>query len=226
MAIAKLLLLYFSLFYLGLILISQLFSNSIIFQPPRTSYKDSAKIIKIKTADGAIISAIYLANDNAKYTILFSHGNAEDLGYVYPYLQALQAHGFAVLAYDYRGYGTSSGRSSERHAYYDSRAVFDYLVNQLHVPTNRIIVYGRSLGAATALDLATQHVLAGLIIDTPFVSAFRVMTVLPILPFDKFNNLKKIKQVQCPVLVIHGMRDRVIPLWHGKKLYQPFSPPA
>src|SRR3989338_8930815 len=80
-----------------------------MYVPPKGTYKDNAQIIKLTTADGTVISAMYLQHKTAEYTILFSHGNAEDLGTLYPVLEQFLAHGFSVLAYDYHGYGTSKG---------------------------------------------------------------------------------------------------------------------
>lgn len=133
--------------------------------------------------------------------------------------------GFSVFAYDYRGYGTSSGTASEENSYQDAEAAYDYLVNNLSVPANRIIALGRSLGGAVAVDLAHRRQLGGLIIESSFVSAYRVITKIPVFPFDKFKSLSKIKKVNCPVLVIHGTRDEVVPFWHGEKLFQEANEP-
>src|SRR5437899_6140021 len=88
-----------------------LYADRMIFLPPPPTYGDSAEIVKIQTADGPRIAALYLGNPEARYTLLYSHGHAEDLGVVRPILPVLRQLGFAVLAYDYRGYGT---RSEER----------------------------------------------------------------------------------------------------------------
>lgn len=212
--------------YILCIILSTLFVayglfNSFIFHPPRPpGYPDTKSIIKIKTADSATISALYLPDEKSKYVILVSHGNAEDLGYIFPFLTALNQHGYAVFAYDYDGYGTSTGSPSEKNTYADVDAAYHYLITDLGFSPDHIIAYGHSLGAAVALDLASRKPVAGLILAAPFVSAFRVVTVLPILPFDKFNNLKKIDYIHCPVLIIHGKKDQVIPFWHGQKLYE------
>ena len=83
-----------------------LYADRMIFLPPPPTYGDSAEIVKIQTADGPRIAALYVANPEARYTLVYSHGNAEDLGVVRPILPVLRRLGFAVLAYDYRGYGT------------------------------------------------------------------------------------------------------------------------
>ncbi|MEQ8753686.1 MAG: alpha/beta hydrolase [Coleofasciculus sp. G1-WW12-02] len=194
-------------------------ADRMIFLPSPSSYPDTPDILKLTTADDIQISAVYLPNPAATYTILYIHGNAEDLGDIQPLLHHLHSLGFSVFAYDYRGYGTSQGSPSERNAYHDSDTAFTYLKEQLKVPPEQIIAYGRSVGGGSAVDLAARHPLAGLILESSFTSAFRVVLPIPILPFDKFPNLDKITQVNCPVLVIHGTADETIPLSHGKRLF-------
>lgn len=208
------------LIYLGVSLLVYFIAEKIIFQPQFSSYRDTNQIIKLNSANGTQISAVYLNNPEAHYTILFSHGNAEDIGTALPTLEKLKSAGFSVFAYDYQGYGTSSGVPSESNAYADIEAAYNYLLNNLNVPPERIIAHGRSLGGAVALDLASKQPMGGLIIESTFVSAYRVMTQVSLFPFDKFKNLSKIKRVRCPVLVIHGRRDEVIPFWHGERLFE------
>jgi fermentation-respiration switch protein FrsA (DUF1100 family) len=205
--------------YVGLFLYSHFFFDRIAFQAPPASYSDSAKIIKLTSAPGVQISAMFLTDPGARYTILYSHGNAEDIGMLEPTLVALQKLGFNVLAYDYRGYGTSAGRPSEKNGYADANAAYDYLVNQQQVPPNRVIALGRSLGGAVAVDLASRRTVGGLILESTFTSAYRVFTRFPLFPFDKMNSLAKIGSVHCPVLIIHGRRDEIISFWHGNRLF-------
>jgi hypothetical protein len=93
------------------------------------------------------------------------------------------------------------------------------------VPSNCIIALGRLLGGGVTVDLASRRPLGGLIIESTFVTAFRVLTKIPLFPSDKFRNISKIKNVNCPVLVIHGEDDEVIPFWHGEKLFQQANEP-
>lgn len=206
--------------YVGLFFYGTMFSDRIIFQPPQTDYRDTNATIKLKSRDGVQISAVHLPNPQATYTILFSHGNAEDLAALFFELEDIRAMGFSVFAYDYHGYGTSRGKATEQNAYEDEEAAYDYLTQVLHIPADRIIAHGRSLGGALAIDLASRKPLAGLIVESSFLSAFRVLTRYPIFPFDKFRNLDKITQVRCPVLIIHGREDEVIPFWHGERLFE------
>jgi len=94
--------------YLALTVYGVFFADSIIFQPPSPGYRDDASVLKLTSADGARISAKYFPNANATFTLLFSHGNAEDIGYDIPLLEAVHDAGFAIFAYDYQGYFTKA----------------------------------------------------------------------------------------------------------------------
>ncbi|MDZ8065451.1 MAG: alpha/beta hydrolase [Nostoc sp. DedQUE08] len=194
-------------------------ADSMIFLSQPSSYQDDPKILKLKSGKDTNISAIYLLNNQAKYTILYSHGNSEDLGDIKQILEKLHAWGFSVFAFDYRGYGTSQGKPTESHAYEDINSAYNYLTQNLKIPPERIIVLGRSVGGGSAVNLAMQKPVAGLIIESSFVSAFQVIVPFRILPFDKFPNLDNIKKVKCPILVIHGKADNIVPFAHGEKLF-------
>lgn len=205
--------------YAALLLFGWLGSEGMIFVPPPSTYRDSPQIIKLPTGDGAKISAMWFTNPAARFTILFSHGNAEDLGTVRYDLTELRDAGFNVLGYDYRGYGTSEGKPSERNCYGDVDAAYHHLAETLGIAPSNIIVYGRSVGSGPSVDLASRKPVGGLVIQSGFVSAFRVMTHAKIVPFDRFDNLAKMPKVKCPVLVVHGAADTIIAPWHGQKLY-------
>lgn len=205
--------------YMCLVLFAFFYSDKMIFMPQHLSYKDSADIIKIKTANNGTIAATYLNNPQAKYTILFSHGNTHDLGSAMGMAKDLYSMGFSVFLYDYLGYGLSSDKPSEKNSYLSIDAAYDYLTRNLKVKPGNIILYGHSLGAAISVDLAVRKLVAALILQGPFVSAFRVKTCITLVPFDKFNSLAKITKLKIPLMVIHGTNDKTIPFWHGKKLY-------
>lgn len=209
--------------YGGLCVCALLLADRTIFQPGRASYYlDEApglRWVRLSASDGVTLAAVHLPNPEARYTLLYSHGNAEDLGVLLPYLERYRAQGFAVFAYDYRGYGRSEGAPSEAGVYRDIDAAYRYLVDELGVPPERIIGYGRSLGGAVTIDLAARQPLAGLVVESSFTSAFGVLPVTRIMPFDKFRSRSKIGQVGCPVLVIHGRSDEVIPFSHGEALF-------
>lgn len=213
------------LIYAAIGIYGYFFSEGLIFQPQPSSYQDSQNILKLPTVDREQISALYLPQPTATYTILYSHGNAEDLGDVRFILEQLQTAGFAVFAYDYRGYGTSQGKPSEQNAYEDIEAAYTYLTQTVKVPPERIIVYGRSVGGGPSIYLASRQAVAGLVLESAFTSVFRVITRIPLYPFDKFPNIGRIKAVRCPVLVMHGTADQVIPFWHGQALFQQANEP-
>lgn len=205
--------------YFGLAIFLWFFADRLIFLPRPPSYRDGPEILKLRSANGSLISALYLPNPSARFTLLISHGNAEDLGDDRDWLEDLRRAGFSVFAYDYQGYGTSQGKATERSVYDDENAAYAYLTASLKIPPERIIIFGRSVGSGPAVRLAARRPAAGLILQSPFVSAFRVITRIPLLPFDEFPNHKEISRVRCPVLIIHGDRDGVIGLWHGQKLF-------
>jgi fermentation-respiration switch protein FrsA (DUF1100 family) len=211
--------------YLGLGIIAYFFADKLIFQPPPAFSGEKDSYLWLAAPNGEPISAKFFSNPTAEFTILFSHGNAEDIFGATPFFEKLRDAGFNVLAYDYRGYGLSGGRPSEQNSYEDAAAAYNYLVNELKIPPEKIIVHGRSLGAAVSIDLASRKKCGGLIAESAFVSAFRVLTRSPIYPFDKFQNLDKIRRVKCPVLFIHGRRDEIIPFWHGEMLFAAASEP-
>lgn len=205
--------------YLGLFIIAWVFPNQVIFRPQAASYQDDSSIIKLRTSDGETISAKFYENDDANFTILFSHGNAEDIGTIDPFILKLRENGFAVLSYDYHGYGTSEGTPSEGNAYTDIEAAYEYLINTRKIPADMIILHGRSIGGGAAVDLASRKQVGGLILESTFTSAARVLTKIRILPFDRFENISKIASVMSPVLVIHGKKDWTIPFHHGEELF-------
>ena len=122
--VVRLMVLLLCALYIGLFLVGLFLSDSMIFLPHPSSYQDSAEILKITTASGKNISAVYLPNPSAKFTLLVSHGNAEDLGDDKYWLDSFRHAGFSVFAYDYEGYGTSEGRPSEKACYEDAVAAY------------------------------------------------------------------------------------------------------
>jgi len=203
-----------------------LVSDRMIFQPPPPSYRaGQLPIVMVGARDGSI-PVLYLPNPHAAITVLYAHGNAEDLGQLAPWLEELRRAGFAVLAFDYRGYGMSTGAPPSAHgAVDDMEAVYRHAVDNMKIPPSRLVLYGRSVGSGPATDLAARLPIGGLVLESPFVSAFRVLTRVSVLPFDRFHNLRHIRRVRCPVLVIHGTADEVIPVSHGRRLYEAAAEP-
>lgn len=207
--------------YATLALMAYFLADRAIFQPPASSYSDrDLKVQRVATEDGASIAVLHIVNPSAPLTILYSHGNAEDLGHLAPFLAEMARRGFSVLAYDYRGYGLSDKRfPSASAAFRDIEAVYRHAIDSLHIPPNRLVVYGRSVGSGPSTHLAATTPVGGLILEGGFTSAFRVVTRVPLFPFDRFPNLANLERIHVPMLVIHAMRDEVIPFAHGEQLY-------
>lgn len=208
--------------YVGLLVVAWRFGDRLILPAPASSYRLGAieEFGTIRTADGVALAAVHLPNDDARYTILYSHGNAEDLGNLLPVLELLHGLGFGVFAYDYRGYGASEGRPSVEGVLRDAEAAYAHVAETLGVPDDRLILWGRSVGGGPTVHLASQHAVAGMVLEATFTSAFCVVTRRPILPFDRLKNLKLMRALQVPLLIIHGRQDLVVPFVHGRRLYE------
>lgn len=205
--------------YLTFAFFAYFFAERLIFQPQPMLAARDPETVTIATQSGENITARFFAGANAEFTILFSHGNAEDIFGSAPFFERLSDAGFNVLAYDYRGYGWSDGRASEKNVYEDIDAAYDFLVRERRIEPSRIIIHGRSLGGAVSIDLAARRTCAGLIAESTFASAFRVLTTYRLLPFDQFDSESKIGRVKCPVLIIHGENDTLVRPWHSERLF-------
>lgn len=206
--------------YILLALFAWFGAELLIFQPHPSGYKDKSAITKLTCADGTKISAFYLPNLTAKYTILYSHGNAEDLADIRSTLMLYHRLGFAVLSYDYPGYGTSEGRPTESGCYQAIDAAYAYLTADLKVPTDQIILMGRSVGGGPTMYLASTKEHKALILESTFTSTFRVAIPFPLFPFDRFPNKERLSKYKKPLLLMHGSADRVIPYWHAEALLE------
>ena len=200
-------------------------ADKMIFHPPYPSYTKQDDVLFIPVTPKENIAAMYRPADPNSFVLLFSHGNAEDIGHNVDFFELANQHGFGIFAYDYRGYGLSGGKPGEKNSYQDITAAYQYLTETLKIPPQRIIILGRSVGSGPSVWLAAQKPAAGLILESPFVSAFRVVTKYKILPFDPYDNLSRIKNVKYPVLIIQGKEDEVVGFWHGPALYEAANNP-
>jgi len=151
--------------------------------------------------------------------VILSHGNAEDMGSLTGLAELISALGVSVLAYDYPGYGRSTGEASEASACDGIAAAYQYLVGQCGVAPECVILYGRSVGSGPTMWLASRESIGAVVLESAFVSAFRVLTRWSLFPFDRFPNLKRMRKLKCPLLVLHGEQDSIIAPWHSTALH-------
>lgn len=210
--------------------------NQIAFPAPHPEYsrpylEQRNDLVKFKIRTGEQIFALDIRSTAGTYprpyTILYSHGNAEDVGLAIPYLEALSERtGCNVFAYEYTGYSLTEGSPSEQGLYDSIQAAYEYLLAKNKVDPDTIFIFGRSIGSGPSTDLASKlrrHECAGLILQSPLESGMRVFSGPTLAtigsPWDPFKNTDKIEKVQVPVLIIHGEADSVVPVLNGKNLY-------
>ncbi|CAO2817327.1 unnamed protein product [Amaranthus hypochondriacus] len=185
--------------------------------------RENADILKLCTKRGNEIVAVFMRNPMAKLTVLYSHGNAADLGQMYELFGELSIHlKVNLMGYDYSGYGQSTGKPSEQNTYADIEAAYRCLVERYGVKEEDVILYGQSVGSGPTLDLAIRlPKLRAVVLHSPIMSGLRVMyPVKRSYWFDIYKNIDKIPLVVCPVLVIHGTSDDVVDWSHGKQLWE------
>jgi fermentation-respiration switch protein FrsA (DUF1100 family) len=179
----------------------------------------------VATDDGVLLHGWFVPGSR-KETLLWFHGNAGNISHRLDNLRLLHDRvGVNVFLFDYRQYGRSTGTASEAGLYTDARAALAYLGKRADVDPTRIVYFGRSLGSAVAIDLATEESPFGLVLETAFVSMREMAgTLLPsqltILVPAAFDNIGKIARLPAPVLFIHGDRDEIVPYEHGRRLFQ------
>jgi fermentation-respiration switch protein FrsA (DUF1100 family) len=180
--------------------------------------------VAIAGADGLTLKAWYAEPKQGRRTIVYFHGNAGTLAdrdeRVLPYLQ----RGYGILLVGYRGYGGNPGEPTEDGLYADGRAHLDWLARQ-GVAEDATVLYGESLGAAVAIQMASERKAAALVLEAPFASVLlSARARYPLFAFDwvikdKFANIDKIGQVHMPLFVIHGALDRVTAQRFGRMVY-------
>eukprot|EP00948_MAST-09A_sp_MAST-9A-sp1_P001560 g1560.t1 len=204
--------------------------QKLAFQPPpdyETRRTPASETIRIKVDGGNYICALFI-NNKADVTVLFSHGNAEDIGQLYHnrYFHALSRKmKVNFFMYDYEGYGGSDGEPSEPAFFRNIEAAFDFLRVTLQCPTNNVVLYGRSIGSGPTIYLASKCAekkipLRGVILQSPLLSIYRVAFNFRFSMLgDTFCNVDRVGNIRAPVLIMHGRRDDIVPFWHGQELY-------
>ena len=203
---------------------------NLIFYPTARIDKTPADIglkyenIYLHTTDKVRLHGWFIPAQDATKTVLFFHGNAGNISHRLASIAIFHKLKVNVFIIDYRGYGQSEGKPSEQGLYTDARASWDYLLNR-GIKAKAIIIFGRSLGGAVAAQLASQVNPDALILESTFSSvrdqakaSFPVLSNLVVLRF-KFDTATAIKNVRCPLLILHSPDDEIISFSHSEKIY-------
>jgi len=182
-----------------------------------------ARLIDYRSSDGiALRGALVLATDPSAPVAVYFHGNAESAAQNLPFAADLARRGVGVFLAEYRGYAGLEGSPTEDGLYADGEAAVDAVLT-VGVPPERIVLMGRSLGSGVATELALRKPCALLVLISPYTSMVDMGRTLagpaaPLAVPDRYDNLAKIARVRCPVVILHGTRDEVIPVIMGRTL--------
>lgn len=192
-----------------------------------------AEEIRFVTADGVRLLGWFVpaSRSASGYTVIVFNGNAGNRSFRASLAARLSELGHAVLLFDYRGYGGSGGYPTEPGLAADARASVAYLASRGEIDPARLVYFGESLGTGVAIALAVERVPAAIILRSPYTSMIDVGALhYPYLPvrrmlWDRYPSLDRAARVACPVLVIAGDRDRIIPIEQSRRLYEALAGP-
>jgi fermentation-respiration switch protein FrsA (DUF1100 family) len=224
--------------YAGAIVYLTLNERRLIFQPaerrvaaPAPEFALHERRVTYPSSDDVTLSAWVVPAAPARARdvwLLICHGNLGNIGFGQrPEFYALMRDlGVALLAFDYRGFGESTGAPEEHGLYADATASYEYLTRTLHVPPDRIVIFGHSLGSGVAIELASRVPAAGLIVEGAYTSVVdRGQELYPLFPIrliasQRFPSLERVSSIAMPKLFLHSPEDAVIPYAHGRRLFE------
>lgn len=228
--------LFFAVFYVSVLTLLYFFQRSLLYHPssadvvPSSYGLNTVKLVRVTTEDGLHLAAWYGAAKGELPTLVYFHGNAGHIGHrsekIRPYLRV----GFGILLLSYRGYGPNAGFPTEPRLYMDGRAALKYLADR-GVPILKTVLYGESLGTGVVMELAQGVPFGAVVLEAPFSSVLDVAQhKFPFAPArfmvkDKFDSVAKAKRLRSPILVAHGVHDRIIPIRFGLRLFEVLPEP-
>jgi len=187
------------------------------------------KEVWFKASDGALLYGWWIPR--GRFVMLFAHGNGGNISYCVDIAAKFFNEGFSVFLFDYRGYGKSKGRPTEKGTYKDAEGAVKYLHGKLGIPLSRIVPVGESMGAAVVVELCARYNFRAAVFISPAISFLQAMSHLfPNHPLtNKFSRIydssKKMSKIHFPVLIIHGDKDELVPFEQGKELFCLANPP-
>ena len=222
--------------YTSLLLLLFIFQRNLMYHPDENNYSGDKlevdiKKVKINTSDGLDLLGWFHKKDLKRFkTIIYFHGNAGKLENRIHKLNHFKDMDVNFLIIAWRGFSGNDGKPSEESLYIDGNSAIKWLKN-LGLSEKDIIIYGESLGTGVATEIAKSNDFAGLVLETPFTSMIEAAkNFYPYIPVrillrDKYENDKKIKNINIPVFVMHGEADQIVPFWMGKKIYEMANQP-
>lgn len=226
--------------YVGVGVILFLFQSSMIYYPELPGRKITAtpaaiglkyEEVILNTEDGLKLHGWYTPAESERGVVLFFHGNAGNISHRLDSLRIFNALGYSSFIFDYRGYGRSEGKPSEKGTYLDAEAAWRYLVEQRRIASQTIVFFGRSIGASVAAYLATRQLPKALILESAFTSVGDfAASIYPVYPTRlmaryRYNTSKYLESVECPLLIIHSRQDEIVPYKFGQRLYEQANEP-
>ena len=224
-------LLSFLIIYFLIIVLTYFFQRNLLYHPNENNYSDdkitvNIEKVNIKTSDNINLLGWYHEKNLKEFkTLIFFHGNAGSLENRIHKLNHFKDMNVNFLIIAWRGFSGNSGEPSENGLYKDGKSAIDWLIKK-GISEQKLILYGESLGTGVAVHLAQNRNFSGVILETPFTSMIdAAKTFYPYIPVklllkDKFENYKKIKNINSPILIMHGEADQIVPFSMGKKLYE------
>ncbi len=213
------------------------FQERLIYFPATDYYSTPADLnldyqdVTLIASDGVRISAWYIPRGDAIGSVIFCHGNAGNMGDRLHTIDTLHRMGLNVLIFDYHGYGSSEGSPNEQATYDDAEAAWNWLCEVGGESPERIVIYGRSLGGAVAVELALMHGPAALVVESSFTSLVAIgQQQYPLLPIsllarNEYQSIQKVGRIRCPKFFIHGRDDELVPFENGKRLFEAAATP-
>ena len=215
--------------YLGMATILYFAQRSLMYFPetvhttPAAAGLPEAEEVTLSTSDGERIIAWHVAPRDNKPVVIYVHGNGGALRYRAERFRRLVHNGIGLVAVEYRGYGGSSGRPSEAGLIADGEAAYAFAAARY--PAQQIVLWGESLGSGVAVTLAAEKPVGRVILEAPFTSAAAVASLhywyLPVrlLMKDQFRSDERVGKITAPVLILHGVHDRIVPFAMGERMF-------
>ena len=217
--------------YILIVLFTYLYQRKLLYHPTENNYTGDEiqfdyKEVFIEVDKDIKLKSWFLEKDLKKNkTILYFHGNAGDLTNRVHKLNELNKLDVNILIISWRGFSGNPGKPTEKNLYNDARKSVEWL-NETGVTNKNIILYGESLGTGVATELGQNNSFSGIVLESPFTSiADAAKIYYPYLPVnlllkDRYDSIKKIKNIKIPILIMHGKKDNIVPFFMGEKLYQ------